>query len=143
MPWALRTANNCVARVAPFGDGSLTLIWGGVALRARRRVNADELRIRRVTDGPNVHWRGYFSNWKLDRVRGKARGATDASVILSISISDRCLAHAMTGTCTAEARRSCGAHRSQWIADIEREIIGCSTEEDHQGDETQGHAMHR
>jgi len=84
-----------------------------------------------MKDGQGVYCRGYFSNQKLDPVRGKARRATDASVILSVGVSDRGLPHTVTGTRTDEARRPRCAHRSQRVADIEGQIVRRSTEEDY------------
>ena len=105
-------------------------------LRAGRRINADELRIRRMKDGQSVHCRDTFSNQKPDSMRGKTSRTTDTFVVLSISVSDRGRAHMVNGTCTDVARRSCCAHRSQRIAEIEGEIIRRSTEEHYQRDET-------
>ena len=114
-----------------------------MTLSAGRRINAYELRIRWMNNTQRVNGRDYRRDAKFDRMRGKARRATDASVILGICMSDRGPAHIVTGACGEEAGRARCAHRGQRITDIEREIVRGSTEKNHQSDKTKSRAAHR
>jgi hypothetical protein len=94
-----------------------------------------------MQDRQDVHSSGNFGNSAFGPVYGKARRATDAPVILSIRVSDRGvsdfgLPDVVIGFCTGETRHSRRTHRSHRIADIERQIVRCSAEEQYHSDET-------
>jgi len=71
-------------------------------------------------------------------MRGKARRATDTSVVVSVRGQDGGRTQPDTGTDGTGG--SGGAHRSQGIADIEGEVVRRSAEEHDDSNQTQGHA---
>ena len=93
-----------------------------------------------MNETQSVPSRDYHRKSKLDWMRREARRATDASVILSISVSDRGLPQTVTGTCSDELRQSCRAHGSKRVFDIECEVVPNSSKEDANSNQTQNHA---
>jgi hypothetical protein len=100
-------------------------------------IDADDLRIGEWKNSRGVHRDDDLHNQDLDTTHGKPGRTADASVVL-VWWAESWLDQIPTDTCVDQAGRSCRAHRSQRIADIEREVVSNSAKQYSNGNQTQG-----